>query len=139
MTILLVSAIVWGVVAFMFMDDYCRRNEKSALQFLVIIGLGLTAIGIFRFETGGVLEISFHDWMLLGFLPISLLYLRLKADLVRRQAEAQGQRVSLLELDLEAIPEKALVRRFRILSAVMWGYAVVVLAVHLWSRTGAAI
>jgi len=139
MTALLVSIIVWGIVAFMATDDYCRTHEKNALRFLVVVGAALTTIGVWGFEIDHFREFSFHDWMLLGFFPIILLYLRLNAKLVKKQSEAQGRDLSLVELELDAIPEKGLVRQFRILRAIMWGYAALVLIVHLWSGSEISI
>lgn len=139
MTAILVSIIVWGIVAFMATDDYCRTHEKNALRFLVVVGVALTAIGVWGFEIDHVRQVSFHDWILIGFFPIILLYLRLKAKLVKKQSEAQGRDLSLVALDLDAITDKGLVKQFRILSAIMWGYAALVVIVHLWSRSGISI
>lgn len=139
MTALLVSIVVWGVVVFMATDDYCRKKEKNSLRFLMLVGVVLTAVGLWRFKIDQLREVSIHDWVLLSFLPISFLYLRLKTTLVKKQSEAQEQEISLVELNLDAIPDKCLVRQFRILSVVMWGYAVAMLVFHLWSRSGVSI
>ena len=131
--------IVGGIVAFMAMDDYCRKSEKNALRFLMLAGVALTAIGVWELETDRLREVSFHDWALLGFLPIFLLHLRLKSNLVKKQSWVRGRQLSLFELKLDAIPEKRLVTRLRILSAFMWVYAVAVLFVHLWGTNGVSI
>lgn len=120
-------------------DDYCRTHEKNALRFLVVVGLALTAIGVWGFEIGHFHQVSLHDWILVGFFPITLMHLRLKAKLAKKQSEAQGRDLSLVELELDAIPEKGLVRQFRILSAFMWGYAALVLIVHFWSGSEISI
>lgn len=139
MTALLVSIVVWGIVAFMATDDYCKKHEKVALRFLVVVGVALTTLGAWRFEIDQYREVQIHDLLLLGFLPISLLYLRQKTHLVKNQSEAQGREVSLLELNLEAVTEKGAVRTFLLLRVVMWGYAVVLLIIHLWSESGNSI
>ena len=139
MTALLISAIVWGIVAFMATDDYCKTHEKNALRFLVVLGSVLTVVGVWGFEVDSIRQVSLQDWALVGFFPIVLLYLRLKAKLVKKQSEVQGRDLSLVELDLDAVPEKDLVRQFRNMSAVMWSYAVLVLGVHIWVGSGISI
>ena len=138
MTALLISAIVWGIVAFMATDDYCKTHEKNALRFLVVLGSVLTVVGVWGF-VDSIRQVSLQDWALVGFFPIVLLYLRLKAKLVKKQSEVQGRDLSLVELDLDAVPEKDLVRQFRNMSAVMWSYAVLVLGVHIWVGSGISI
>lgn len=139
MTAILVSIFVWGIVAFMAADEYCRTHEKNALRFLVVVGVALTAIGAWGFEIDHFRRVSFHDWILVGFFPIILLYLRLRSKLVKRQSEVQGRDLSLVELELDAITDKGLVKQFRILSAIMWGYAALVLIVNLSSGSGISI
>lgn len=120
-------------------DDYCKTHERNALRFLVVVGVALTAIGLWGFEIDHFRQVSFRDWILVGFFPIILLYLRLKAKLVKKQSEVQGRDLSLVELELDAIPDMGLVKQFRRLSAIMWGYAALVLVVHLWSGSGISI
>ena len=139
MTALLISAIVWGVVAFMAADDYCKIHEKRALQILVVLGVVLTVVGVWVFEVDSIRQVSFKDCALIGFFPIILLYLRLKAKLVKKQSEAQGRDLSVVELELDTVPETSLVRKVRVVGAFMWGYAALVLVVHILSGGGISI
>jgi hypothetical protein len=113
MTALFLAIVFCGVVALMGADEHCREREQRSLRFLSLIAVVLTAIGGWEFEIREFREVSFHDWALLGFLPLGLLYVRLKMGLVKKQAEAVGREVSLVELDLKSVPEKALVARFK--------------------------
>lgn len=66
MTALLVSAIVWGVVALMASDDYCRSHEINALQFLVGFGVVLTLVGLWGLDLHDARQVSVSDWLLVG-------------------------------------------------------------------------
>lgn len=120
-------------------DDYCRTHEKHALRFLMALGVTLTAIGMWNFEIDHLHQVSFHDWILAGFFPITLLYLRLKSKLIKQQAEDQGRDLSLVELDLKKVTDKRLIKQFRIVNSIMWGYAAVVLIIYFLSGNGLSI
>ena len=132
MTALVVSIWIWVLVAFFATDDYCRKHEKRALRFLIVVGTVLTAVGLWRFEAGDLSELTLRDWRLFGFYVIYLVYLRSKGNLFKKQSEVQGRNVSPFELQLEAIPDKSLVRRFRTVRAIMWGYIALCLIPFLW-------
>jgi hypothetical protein len=139
MTALLVSVIIWGIVAFMATDEYCRVNEARTLRFLVGTGIVLILVGVWSFEVTDFDRVSLSDWLMVGFFPIFLVYLRLKTQLTKLQAQHQGRVTSLSELDLDVISERPLVRKFQRVRVIMWGWAVVALLVHLWSRSGLSI
>jgi hypothetical protein len=67
----------------------------------------------------------------IGFFPIILVYLRIKAQRVRLHSRQQGRAVSLAELDLTAMAESSLVRKFQGIRLVLWVWAVVALLVDL--------
>lgn len=139
MTALLVAVIVWGIVAFMATDDYCRTHETKALRFLVGIGLILTLVGAWSLELADIKRVPFSDWLLIGLFPIVLVHLRLKTQLVKLQSQDQGFATFRAYLDLSAIPERSLVKKFRVVSAIMWGWAVATLIAQVWSRSGITI
>ncbi|UTW12819.1 hypothetical protein [Marinobacterium rhizophilum] len=129
MTALLVSVIVWGIVAFMSTDDYCRMHEKNALRFFVVTGIGLAVVGVWNFEIDHFILVSIHDWLLVGFFPIFLLYLRFKKKIDGNKFDNQN-----CELEIDASLDQKLVRRLRALTAIMWAYAALIMVVHVWSR-----
>lgn len=139
MTALLVSVIIWGIVACMATDEYCRVNETRTLRFLVSTGIVLMLVGVWSFEVTDFDRVSLSDWLMVGFFPIFLVYLRLKTQLTKLQAQHQGRVTFLSELDLDVISERPLVRKFQRVRVIMWGWAVVALLVHLWSRSGLSI
>jgi Ca2+/Na+ antiporter len=139
MTALLVSVIIWGIVAFMATDEYCRVNEARTLRFLVGTGIVLMLVGVWSFEVTDFDRVSFSDWLMVGFFPIFLVYLRLKTQLTKSQAQHQGRVTPPSELDLDVISERSLVRNFQRVRVIMWVWAVVALLVHLWSRSGLSI
>ncbi len=135
MTALLVSVFIWGVVAFMATDDYCRAHEIRTLRFLVGTGITLTVVGVWSFDLADFEKVSFSDWLLVGLFPILLVHLRLKTQLVKLQPQHQGRVTPLSDLDLAVVSERSLVRKFQIVRVIMWGWAVVTLLAHLWSRS----
>ena len=140
MTAILVSVIIWGIVAFMATDEYCRVNETRTLRFLVGTGIVLMLVGVWSFEVTDFDRVSFSDWLMVGFFPIFLVYLWLKTLLAKLQAQHQGRITPLSELDLDVISERRpLARWFQRVRVIMWGWAVVALLVHLWSRSGLSI
>jgi hypothetical protein len=96
-------------------------------------------VGVWSFEVTDFDRVSFSDWLMVGFFPIFLVYLRLKTLLAKLQAQPQGRITPLSELDLDVISERPLVRKFQRVRVIMWGWAVVALLVHLWSRSGLSI
>ena len=139
MTALLVSVIIWGIVAFMATDEYYRVNEARTLRFLVGTGIVLMLVGVWSFEVTDFDRVSLSDWLMVGFFPIFLVYLRLKTQLTKLQAQHQGHITPLSEFDPDMISERPLVRKFLRVRVIMWGWAVVALLVHLWSRSGLSI
>ena len=113
MTALLVSVIIWGIVAFMATDEYCRVNEARTLRFLVGTGIVLILVGVWSFEVTAFDRVSLSDWLMVGFFPIFLVYLRLKTQLTKLQAQHQGRVTSLSELDLDVISESHWSESFR--------------------------
>lgn len=120
-------------------DEYCRVNEARTLRFLVGTGIVLMLVGVWSFEVTDFDRVSFSDWLMVGFFPIFLVYLRLKKLLAKLQAQHQGRITPLSEFDPDMISERSLVRKFQKVRVIMWGWAVVALLVHLWSRSGLSI
>lgn len=63
--------------------------------------------------------------------PVFVLSLSLRARLMKVQAKATGRPLSLLDLDLNAIPARNLVMKLRITNLVMWVYAAAILVMKL--------
>ena len=126
-------------MAFMATDNHCKNKEKNALRFFVFLGMLLTAIGIWNFDIELIKQVSLHDWSLLGLFPFTLIYLKQKTHLIKIQSMEQGREVSLSELELGTIKDKALVQRYKRINVIMWSYACIVLFLHLWSQSGNSI
>ena len=130
MTALIVSFLVWTIVALMAADKDVRAKEKRALVFFGLLGTILTVIGLWRFEVTQIASISLHDWILLGFWPVFGVSLFLRSKLIRLQSKATGNACSMLDLDLAEIPNRNLVRQFRIVNAMMWSYATIIIVMQ---------
>lgn len=135
MTALLVSVIIWGIVAFMAADKYCQAHEARTLRFLAGTASILTLVGVWSFEVADFKSVSLSDWLMLGFFPIFLLHLRLKTQLAKLQSDDQGHTTALSALDLDVISARALVKKFQWVRAIMWGWVVVALLVFLCSSS----
>ncbi|ULG70317.1 hypothetical protein [Marinobacterium sediminicola] len=120
-------------------DDHCRAKEIRIFRFLVGTGIAVTLVGVWSFDLADFEMISLSDWMLLGFFPIFLIYLRLKTQLVKLQSQYQGRAISLSELDLAAVSERSLVRKFQRVRVMMGVWAFVTLLANIWSESGFAI
>lgn len=126
-------------MAFMASDNHCKNKEKNALRFFVLLGILLTVIGTWSFDIEQLKQVSLHDWSLLGLFPFTLIYLKQKTHLIKIQSMEQGREVSLSELELSSIKDKALVQRYKRINVIMWSYACIVLFIHLWSKSGISI
>lgn len=133
MTALLVSVIVWGIVAFMASDDYCRTREINALRFFSGVGVILTLVGLWNFELHDVRQVSVSDWLLVGLFPILLVYLWLKTKLSQFQATGDKDSPPPEGSYSTGIPERGLVKRLRIVRLLMWAWAAVALVANLLS------
>ncbi len=137
MAAILSSIIIWGLVVFMLADDYCRKNERNALNFLIILGAVLTIIGIYDFEFRKIFMVSLHDWVVLGLLPIVLINLKLRMVLSKIQSEAMGRKCSFVELDPSEINDKRLVSIFKKSNIVMWVYVAGIIAMNILAKVNA--
>lgn len=139
MTALLVSVIIWGIVAFMATDDYCRTHETKALRFFIGIGLIVTLVGAWSLELSDIQRVPFSDWLLIGLFPIVLVHLRLKTQLAKLPSHDQVFTTFRADLNLSETSERDLVKKFRLVSAIMWGWVGITLIAQVWSRSGITI
>jgi hypothetical protein len=130
MTALLVSFLVWTIVVFMGADKAIRVGEKRALVFFAVLGTTLTVIGLWQFEVPQIASVSLRDWVLIGFFPIFVLSLFLRSRLIRLQSTTTGKACSVLDLNLAEIPDRRLVRKFRVVNTAMWLYAAMIILVQ---------
>ncbi len=135
MAAILSLIIIWGLVVFMLADDYCRKNERSAINFLVVLGAVLTIVAIYNFDVNNISMVSMHDWIVLGFFPIILINLKFRMLLSKMQSGAAGRKSSLIELDLAEIEDKQLVSKFKKSNIVMWVYVVGMISVNIFSKS----
>lgn len=136
MASLLCAAVIWVLVLFMVTDSHGRQREKRALRFLVIAATALTVMGVWLFDSAQLSGVSFRDWALLGLLLLYFFHLRLKSVLASKQSELLGYNVSLVEVRVGAIPDQALVRRYKLVRALVWVYALALLVVYFASEAG---
>ncbi len=115
-------------------DDYCKNNEKSSIFFLFFAGLIFLTFGIFTFETSQITNTSLKDWVLLGYIPIVLIYLSTKSKLLKLQFEITGKKPSFFELNIKTVQKPEMVKRYKVINKINWGYAVLMLTVFIWSE-----
>lgn len=120
-------------------DTEIRKNESRALIFFAAVGAILMIVGLWRVEKIQIGIISFHDWMLVGLFPIFILSLSLRTRRVKKQSQATGKRISLPELDLDAIPDPNLVGLFKSTNYVMWLYVTAIVATQVLRVSGISV
>ncbi len=108
-------------------DDKLRRTERRSLFILSVFGATFSIIGIWNFDLHQLSNVSFTDWVLIGFFPIFILDLATRRRLAKAQTKSLERECSIFELSIREIPDKGLVTRYHIINKVMWGYAVIVL------------
>jgi len=129
MTSIIIAFFTLALALFMATDNHCQKNEKNSIYILLLVGTTCLAIGFFTFEFKQISQISVKDWTLLGFLPITLLYLKIKSKLVEIQSEIIGKKSSLLELNLELIEDTVLIKKFKLISKTLWSYVALILII----------
>jgi hypothetical protein len=118
----------------MLTDEHCRKNEKSALEFLCLIGVILTGIGVWTFEFSQVLDISLKSLVSICLFLAVMARLTLMTKLIKLQSDAQGRNCTLVELNLTEIPETPLISRYKKVNAIMWFFFIAVVILQVWSH-----
>lgn len=134
MTSLYISVFIWAIAAFMLSDEHCRKNEKRAIEFLFLMGVILTGIGIWTFEFSQVLDISLKSLVSICLFLAVMARLKLMTKLIKLQSEAQGRSYTFFELNLTEIPETPLISRYKKINAIMWLFFIAVVILQVWSH-----
>lgn len=134
MTSLYISVFIWAIALFMLTDEHCRKNEKSALEFLCLIGVILTGVGVWTFEFSQVLDTSLTSWVSICLFLVVMTRLKLMSKLIKLQSKAQGRNCTFVEFNLTEIPETPLISVYKKVSAIMWLIFIAVVILQAWSH-----